>query len=342
MEATAAGLTTGALGAFNVVHGAAAQIALTGSTADLTSGATRVLTATLQDAAGNTVTSDNTTVVAFAKASGAGTSPAPATPPPQRRRDEDDHRRRSSARSRWRPPPPASPPAPSAPSPSSTAPPPTSPSPARPPTSPPAPRGVLTATLQDAAGNTVTSDSATVSPSPRRPAPAPSPAPATRPPQRRRHQDDHRRPRRLGHDGSHLRRAHHRHARRVHRRPRRRHQIVLTGSTANLTSGATRVLDGDDPGRSRQHRHLRQLDCRRLREGVRRRHGVRHRATRPPPAASRRRRSPDSSTVPSRWRLPRPGSRPATSAPSPSFTARLPTVMLAGSTADLTPARRGC
>ena len=32
MEATAAGLTTGTLGAFTVVHGAATQIALTGST----------------------------------------------------------------------------------------------------------------------------------------------------------------------------------------------------------------------------------------------------------------------------------------------------------------------
>ena len=32
-----------------------------------------MLTATIQDAAGNTVTSDNSTVVAFAKASGAGT-----------------------------------------------------------------------------------------------------------------------------------------------------------------------------------------------------------------------------------------------------------------------------
>ena len=73
MEATSAGLTTGTLGAFTVVHGAAAQIALTGTTTDLASGATRVLTATIQDAAGNTVTSDNTTVVAFAKASGAGT-----------------------------------------------------------------------------------------------------------------------------------------------------------------------------------------------------------------------------------------------------------------------------
>src|SRR4029453_15932744 len=42
MEATATGLTTGTLGSFTVVHGAAALIALTGSTANLTSGATRV------------------------------------------------------------------------------------------------------------------------------------------------------------------------------------------------------------------------------------------------------------------------------------------------------------
>ena len=73
MEATAAGLTTGSLAALNVVPGAATQIQLSGSTANLTSGATRVLTATIVDAAGNTVTSDNTTVIAFAKASGAGT-----------------------------------------------------------------------------------------------------------------------------------------------------------------------------------------------------------------------------------------------------------------------------
>ena len=73
MEATVGGLTTGTLGAFTVVHGAATQVALTGATTNLTSGATRVLTATIQDAAGNTVTSDNTTVVNFAKASGAGT-----------------------------------------------------------------------------------------------------------------------------------------------------------------------------------------------------------------------------------------------------------------------------
>ena len=73
MEATAAGLTTGTLGSFTVVHGAATQISLTGAVTSLTSGATRVLTATIQDAAGNTVTSDSTTVVTFGKQSGAGT-----------------------------------------------------------------------------------------------------------------------------------------------------------------------------------------------------------------------------------------------------------------------------
>ena len=72
MEATAAGLTTGTLGAFTVVHGAATQIALTesGSTA---SGDNHTLTATIRDAAGNTVTADSSTVVAFAKTGGAGT-----------------------------------------------------------------------------------------------------------------------------------------------------------------------------------------------------------------------------------------------------------------------------
>ena len=73
MEATSAGLTSGTLGPFSVVHGASADIVLTGSTADLASGATRVLTATIKDAAGNTVTADNSTVIAFAKAAGAGT-----------------------------------------------------------------------------------------------------------------------------------------------------------------------------------------------------------------------------------------------------------------------------
>src|SRR6185295_3533312 len=72
MEATTAGLSAGTLGAFTVVHGAAAQIALThsGSTA---SGDNHTLTATIEDAHGNTVTSDSSTVVSFAKTGGAGT-----------------------------------------------------------------------------------------------------------------------------------------------------------------------------------------------------------------------------------------------------------------------------
>ena len=41
---------------FNVVHGAASQIVLSGSTADLPSATSRTFTATIQDAAGNTVT----------------------------------------------------------------------------------------------------------------------------------------------------------------------------------------------------------------------------------------------------------------------------------------------
>ena len=72
MEATAAGLTTGSLGAFTVVHGAASQIALTHSGSNA-SGDNHTLTATIQDAAGNTVTSDSSTVVSFTKTGGTGT-----------------------------------------------------------------------------------------------------------------------------------------------------------------------------------------------------------------------------------------------------------------------------
>ena len=72
-KATAAGLTTGTLGAFTVVHGAAADIALTGSTANLASGHDPRAD---RDAAGcggqHGVMSDNTTVITFGKQSGAG------------------------------------------------------------------------------------------------------------------------------------------------------------------------------------------------------------------------------------------------------------------------------
>ena len=169
MEATAAGLTTGTLGAFTVVHGAAADIVLTGSTADLTSGADRVLTATIKDAAGNAVTSDNSTVVSFSKTSGAGSVTGRGTATAvERHRDEDGHRRarrlRHDGGHRGRPHAPAA----SAPSPSSTAPPRRSRSPGA--TSDLASGGtrLLTATVQDAAGNTITSDNRRRSASPRR------------------------------------------------------------------------------------------------------------------------------------------------------------------------------
>src|SRR5207245_308203 len=60
--------------AFNVVAGAASKLALSGSTADLAAGTTRVLTATIQDTGGNTITTgpDSNLSVAFAKTSGAG------------------------------------------------------------------------------------------------------------------------------------------------------------------------------------------------------------------------------------------------------------------------------
>ena len=57
---------------FNVVAGAANKLALSGSTADLTAGTTRVLTATIQDVNGNTVTTgaDSSLSVTFAKTAG--------------------------------------------------------------------------------------------------------------------------------------------------------------------------------------------------------------------------------------------------------------------------------
>ena len=56
----------------HVVHGPAAQIVLTESGSTV-AGNGHTLTATIEDANGNTVTSDNSTVVAFAKTGGAGT-----------------------------------------------------------------------------------------------------------------------------------------------------------------------------------------------------------------------------------------------------------------------------
>ena len=252
MEATAAGLTTGTLGAFTVVHGAAAQIALTGATTNLTSGATRVLTATIQDAAGNTVTSDNTTVVAFAKASGAGTVTGTGNAT--------------------------------------------------------AVAGVATKTITGALVGSVTMEAtaaglttgtlgaftvvhgaaaqialtgSTAEPHLRRDARPDRDDPGRgrqhrhlrqhhrrrlrqglrrrhrhrhrqrHRRRRRRHQDDHRPARRLGHDGSHRRRPHHRHPRRLHRRPRRRHPDRAHRRDHRPHFGRDPRPHRDDPGRSR-------------------------------------------------------------------------------------------
>src|SRR6185312_4779687 len=54
------------------VHGPASQIALTQSGSTV-AGNAHTLTATIQDANGNTVTSDSSTVVTFGKTGGAGT-----------------------------------------------------------------------------------------------------------------------------------------------------------------------------------------------------------------------------------------------------------------------------
>ena len=79
VTASATGLTSSSL-AFNVVPGAATKLALTDS-GQLSSGGTRTLTATVQDAAGNTVTGDSSSVT-FARSAGPGTAtglPAPAS-----------------------------------------------------------------------------------------------------------------------------------------------------------------------------------------------------------------------------------------------------------------------
>ena len=71
LQASAAGLTAGTT-SYTIVHAAVTQIELTESGSS-TSGGTHTLTATLQDAAGNTVVADSSTVVTFAKTGGTGT-----------------------------------------------------------------------------------------------------------------------------------------------------------------------------------------------------------------------------------------------------------------------------
>ena len=69
------GLTNSNTQTFTITFGTATQIALSGSTANLASATTRTFTATIEDAAGNTVTSgaDSTDPITFAQTAGAGT-----------------------------------------------------------------------------------------------------------------------------------------------------------------------------------------------------------------------------------------------------------------------------
>ena len=69
------GLTSSNTLSFTVTFGTATQVALSGPAAGVGVGATKSLTATIEDSAGNTVTggTDSTRVVTFAKTSGAGT-----------------------------------------------------------------------------------------------------------------------------------------------------------------------------------------------------------------------------------------------------------------------------
>ncbi len=80
LDATAAitGPITSSALAMTIVPGTVSQLALTGATSDLTSGSSRTLTATLQDAAGNTVPTTGTTVT-YAQTAGAGTVTGLAT-----------------------------------------------------------------------------------------------------------------------------------------------------------------------------------------------------------------------------------------------------------------------
>lgn len=72
VTASASGLTSGTT-TFTVTAGAATHLTFTSATGTLTAGASRVLTAEIRDVNGNVVTSDSTTVVTFAAASGPGT-----------------------------------------------------------------------------------------------------------------------------------------------------------------------------------------------------------------------------------------------------------------------------
>src|SRR5207248_1198128 len=72
LHATDGALTATDSSSFNVTVGAATQLAFTSGTSSVASGSTKTLTVAVQDAGGNTVTSDNSTVVVFTQSAGAG------------------------------------------------------------------------------------------------------------------------------------------------------------------------------------------------------------------------------------------------------------------------------
>ncbi len=71
ITASSTGLTSGSI-SFTVVPGSAAWIEVTGSAGNLGSASNRTITATIHDAQGNVVTTDNSTQVTFSQSAGAG------------------------------------------------------------------------------------------------------------------------------------------------------------------------------------------------------------------------------------------------------------------------------
>ena len=69
-------LGTGDSASFTVNPGAATKLVFTSSTASVASGSTKTLTAAVEDANSNVVTSDNATVVVFSQTAGAGSAPS--------------------------------------------------------------------------------------------------------------------------------------------------------------------------------------------------------------------------------------------------------------------------
>src|SRR6185369_7696126 len=68
------GSLTDDISTFTVVAGAADHLTITSATTNLTSGATRDITAEIRDATGNLLNTDNTTSITFSKSAGTGTA----------------------------------------------------------------------------------------------------------------------------------------------------------------------------------------------------------------------------------------------------------------------------